>query len=325
MADEQATVGEIAEVETEATNAVDTEYQHEAPEAEAEDVDAEASDESGEDDQEAEGAGDDDGEDDDDEEVELNLAGNVRKFKANAPASEILEDVQSWAKEMEAGVTRRNQELAEQRKAVEGRMEALDRIQKMDDEAIDLFTQAQTLDRNIYAMRQRLQQIDRNADPNGYRFLSDDIAAAEQRTAVAKQTLAQREQESTLAKQSELERLQREGEAVVRKAMPKVDPEKTIAYAVKTAGIDEATARKQWAVNPTVFIAFEKARQFDEMRERAKAPPAQKQAAKQIKSRARQSAPRDMSNPDNHKTADDFLRWERQQQAQKRQAAPRAR
>lgn len=322
MADEEATVGDFAEVETEANNAVDTEDQHEAPEVEAEDVDAEASDESGEDDPDAESDGDDDGED---EEVELNLAGNVRKFKANAPASEILEDVQSWAKEMEAGVTRRNQELAEQRKAVEGRMEALDRIQKMDDEAIDLFTQAQTLDRTIYAMRQRLQQIDRNADPNGYRFLSDDIAAAEQRTALAKQQLAQREQESTLAKRAEIERLQREGEAVVRKAMPKVDPEKTIAYAVKTAGIDEATARKQWAVNPTVFIAFEKARQFDEMRERAKAPPAQKQAAKQIKSRARQSAPRDLSNPDNHNTADDFLRWEQQQRAKKRQAAPRPR
>lgn len=320
MADENLTADDdFAGVDDEAnTEAVDTEALDDAPEDDAEDVDAEASDDDGEGDRDAEEGEGDDG--DEEEDVELNLAGNVRKFKANAPASEILEDVQSWAKEMEAGVTRRNQELAEQRKAVEARTEALGRIQEMDDEAIDLFTQAQSLDRAVYQMRQRLQQIDRNQDPNGYRFLSDDIAAAEQRSVQAKQQLSQREQQSTMAKAAEVERLQREGEAAVRKQLPKVDPEKTIAYAVKTAGINEETARKQWAVNPAVFIAFEKARQFDEMKERAKAPPPKPKAAKPVKSRGRQTTSRDLSNPDNHKSADDFLRWERQQLARKRQA-----
>ena len=317
MSDDDLTASEeTAGVDDDANDAAEIEGQAE-PDQGADDLDAEASEAEG--DTEADEADPkDDGEGDDDE-IVLNLAGNERRFSAKASAAEVAEEVQSWAKEMEAGVTRRNQELAEQRKAVEARTEALGRIQAMDDEAIDLFTQAQSLDRAVYQMRQQLQQTDRNQNPNEYRFLSDDIAAAEQRSALAKQALAQREQESTAARKGEVERLQREGEVIVRKTLPKVDPEKTIAYATKVAGIDEEQARAQWAVNPQVFIAFEKARKFDEMQTRAKGTAPKAQAAKPVKSRARQTAARDLSNPDNHKTADDFLRWEQQQRAKRQQ------
>jgi len=265
----------------------------EAPEVEDEASDAEAPDaefdtEDGDDEGDVEGESDED-----DDFVELNLGGKTVRLDGSQTAKEAAAMVQQFADETWRAHTARSEEVAETRKALQARAEAVDKLQSMDDQAFGLFAQAKQLDTSIAGLEQQLGTIDRHADPDNYRFVSDDLVRYRQASEQVRGALAQAEAQSGQARAAEMQRLQQEGEAKVRKVLPKFDETAVIDYVTtKYEGFDKVQASSSWALNPAFAIMAHKAMEHDRMLARAnKASRPDAKKAKPVKPVARKGGP----------------------------------
>ena len=268
-----------------APEAADDATDAEAPDAEIDAEDGSESDDADESDEEA---------DDDDEVIELNLGGKTVRFDKNQTAKDAAEAVQQFADETWRAHTARSEEIAATRKELQARSEAIDRLQAMDDHAFNLFTQAKQYDSAIANLEQQLGAIDRNANPDQYRFLSDDLNSYRAASEQARTALKTVEMQSSQEKQAHAQRLQTEGEAKVRKAVPKFDEKAVIDYVVTNyEGFDRQIAEATWAQNPAFAIMAHKAMERDNMHAAA-GKAAQKSAprkAKPVKPVARKGGP----------------------------------
>ena len=217
-------------------------------------------------------AGDEDGA----EEVEIDFGGNKLSVRKADIPDEVLEKVQGFAKDTWAEHTRRSQEVAEQRKQVEARQEAVNRLAGLQGEALETFSRGQALRAEI----QQLSQVDLGAlwqsDPDRARRTSDLIS---QKQAEFQQTVSkvrQIEAEQARTQETEFSRQREVGKAEVERRIKGFRAEEVIDYVVSKHGIDRAVAERDWPMNPAMTVLAHKAMLYDRMQAKAKASAAPK-------------------------------------------------
>jgi hypothetical protein len=257
---------EVSDVPTEETPEIETEAtEAEAPE-EVEETEATDSEEEG---------GEDEGEDEEPEEIELKVGGDVLKVPKGAMPEEIRDQVQKFVDSAESSYTRKFQEVAESRKALEARQQSIERLASLNDTQQDLYARGTTLKSEIA----RLQAVDLNAmwqsNPDEARRVSDRLA---QRQAQFQQTvneLSQTESQFNQAREQQIVQQREAGRAVIQKAVPDFKPEPVIDYVVKAYAdlgqpMSKEEAQANWSLNPGYAVIARKAMLYDQQQAKAK-------------------------------------------------------
>ena len=265
MADE-STSPEAVETESDIPEVAEIEAEADAPEIE-EDADEADSQEDG-----------DEGEDDDEpvEEVEFNFNGEKLRLPKGSIPEELAAKVEQFVKGAEGTTTRKLQEVAEARKSVEAREQAVEKLCGLSGEILNTYSRGLQL-------RQELEQLSQinvsqlwQSNPDQARQVSDAISrkTAEFQNVVS--DVEGKERALTQAQQAEIARKRDEGRQAINKRVPDFETKalpKVLEYAVNVLGIDPEAAKNDWPLNPAMTLAVHKAQQFDEMQARAKAKP----------------------------------------------------
>lgn len=266
---------------------------------------------------------DGEGEERPDEEIEFDLGGGQKaKFSAKATVKDIAEHVQRSFKDAEGNLTRKFQEAADIRKSAEATKAAVEKIQGMHGDVLNLYSRGQQIRADIEELSkidaQALWQSQNPEDRDRARRLSDVRAQKQDEFARIINELNQKEVALSSTQQAETARQAEEGKAVLAKRIPSFEkalPE-IIDYAVKATGMSREEAEKGYALNPAVTEAFHKAMLYDRMQTVTKkpAPPPPAQPVTPMKASGntgRSTLPTD---------TDDVNTWLKKRQAQLKKA-----
>lgn len=249
-------------------------------ESEAEDkeivAEPEAADESevteGEQPDEPEGETEETEEDGEPDEVELKVGGEVLKVPRDALPEDVREQVQKFVDSAEASYTRKFQDVAEQRKSVEARAEALGKIETLNTDTLNTYARGLAVKQEL----ERLEAVDLSAlwqsDPDEARRVSDykSRMAADLNSIVSQ--VSRLEQQTSEAQTAEIQRLREEGEKLVEKRIPGFTEKASavVEYMTKEYGLDPAVG-KDWGLNPAYAEVAYKAMLYDRGQAKAKA------------------------------------------------------
>lgn len=269
------------------------------------------------------------GDEDSAEEVEIDFGGNKLSVRKADIPDEVLEKVQSFAKDTWAEHTRRSQEVAEQRKALEARQAAVDKLTNLQGEALETFSRGQSLRAEL----QQLQQIDLSAmwqsDPDRARRTSDLISRKQAEFQQTLSKVAQIEAETSRQQEAEASRLREEGKAEVERRIKGFKADEVVDYVVNTHGMDRAVAERDWPMNPAMTVLAHKAMLYDRMQAKAKASAAPKTpTAQPVKATAKKGGgsgrpvPFSAADPngDTIADADEWAKRYREHQAKRKRA-----
>lgn len=221
------------------------------------------------------------------EEFEFNLGGEKFKVPKTAILEEFAAKVQSFTHNLEAGTTRKFQEIAEQKKSMEEKISIADRLQQFSSEAQDKYSMGLHL-------RSELDQLSGinldqlwQSEPDKARRISDAISQKEAQLKSIIGDVTKAEREANAAREQLVVKQREEGERLIERQVPgfkeKMLPD-VINYAVETLGLDREEAQRDWALNPAMAIAAQKAMLYDRMQASARVKPAPKQPpAKPVK------------------------------------------
>lgn len=211
------------------------------------------------------------------EEVELALGAERLKVPKGAIPDEVLEKVQTFAKNIQGDYTRKTQEIAEQRKAAETERELFSKLATLKGEALQAFSAGQSKAAEIA----QLEQVDLSAlwqsNPDQARQISDRLNMA--RSEFQKHVNAVSAHEAAMAaeEQRATAKLEEAGRAEMARVVKGFDAkaeQELVEYAVKN-GIPESDA-KRWPLNPKTAAMAWKAMQFDKLKSNATAATAAK-------------------------------------------------
>lgn len=249
----EVAVEEVEEVADETTDEV---------EAEADDsLEEEASDDS-----------EDQEEDSEEEEFyEFDFGGNKKQFaKGNMPP-ELAEELQTFGKNLESAHTKRSQEVAEHKKSLEAREQAVQKLQGMHGDTLQEYSKGLQLRQDIAELEKVDIQTLWQTNPDDARKISDAIS---QKTAEFNQTVnrvSQLEHAQAQHGQQEMARRANEGVMHVEKRIPGFAKEKAsevINYVGETYGIPKQEA-EAWPLNPAGAEMAYKAMLYDRMQKKA--------------------------------------------------------
>lgn len=227
--------------------------------------------------------GEPEGESEEIEEIELNFGGDKLRVPKSAIPQEVAEKISEFSKNLEAGVTKKFQEVAETRKSLEAREKAVEKLFSLNGEALQSYSKGLAIRSEL----EQLSQVDLNAmwqsDPDQARRISDTISRkqAEFQSVVAQ--VAQKETELTQAQQAELARRADEGRQLIEKRVKGFKESEVVDYVVKTYGMTREQA-ETWPLNPMTAEMAHKAMLYDRMQT---AKPAPKQAAPVVPMKAK--------------------------------------
>lgn len=307
---EDATVTEDGGVEEDVT---EVEAEAEAPEVETEETE-EADAETAED-------GDEEDADEETEEeaetVEYNFGGNKIEFPKDSVPQELQTEIQKFADGTWSDYTKKNQDLSERSKSVEARSSAVDKMQALQGESLETYSQGLRVKSEI----EQLSDIDINAlwqsDPDQARRVSDTLSAKQAEFQSIIGQVDQQERNLTREQEAEVSRQRAEGEQLMErhiKGFSKIAPE-VVDYAVK-AGIPKESAG-DWALNPIFTKMAHKAMLYDRaqagVRKKPKTAPASAVPVKAIKGKGASKATKD---PDKMSVTE-WTKW-RESQIKKR-------
>lgn len=256
------------------------------------------------------------------EEIELAFGAKTLKVAKGAIPDDVLAGLEDFTKNVQGDYTRKTQEVAEQRKAVEAERELFQKLTTLKGDALKAFNAGQSRAAEI----QQLEQVDLDAlwqsDPDQARRISDRLNMSRAEFQKHVNTVAQHEAAMEAEQQRAIATLEEAGRAEVRKAIKGFDDtaEKALVeYAVKS-GIPEPEA-KRWHLNPKVATMAWKAMQFDELQAKSKAATAPKPApapAAPVKAVAGKSAASALDW--DRMSPDEFARRRNEQEAKRRMA-----
>jgi hypothetical protein len=253
---ETAEVEETREVETEATETETVDEAEETTDADEE-------------------GGDDDGEDEEPEEIELKVGGDVLKVPKGAMPEEIRDQVQKFVDSAETSYTRKFQEVAETRKALEAREQAITKIASLNDTQQDLYARGTSIKGEI----EQLQGIDLNrlwqSNPDEARRVSDRLSQRQRDFQTVVSQLSQTESEFNRQQEAARAQAAEQGKATIERVVPKFNPDPVIDYVVaeysklgQSMSVDEA--KSNWSLNPGYAIMAHKAMLYDQQQAKAK-------------------------------------------------------
>lgn len=251
------------------------------------------------------------------EEIEFDFGGNKLRIPKGTLPDEIAEKLDQFTKGTWSDYTRKSQEVAEQRKALQAEAEYVARVKTLTDEGQRTFARGLQLREEV----EQLAKVDLQAlwqsQPDQARRVSDLLAQKqlEFQRVVAK--VGEYEAQATRAEQEALARREQDGRDYVAKTVKgwsDTHAAEAVAYAVKH-GVPEEQA-KQWARYPREAIWAWKAAQFDKLQAQARTP--QKPAAAPavpvaaVRGRPAPAAP----DPDSM-SDDQWLKWRNAQLAKR--------
>ena len=233
-------------------------------------------------DADGEASSDGDGEDEDTqgepEAEELNFGGEKLTIPKGAIPEEVKTKLQDFAKNLEAGYTRKFQDVAEQRKQAEARLETVERLATLEGDALQTFSRGLQIKSEI----ERLGKIDLNAlwqsNPDQARRVSDEMNRLNGEFQKVTQETSRKEAEAAEARRKFTDERMAEGRQIVERQIKGFNESEVIDYVTKTHGMSAEEA-KTWPLNPVTAIMAHKAMLYDRMQASAKPKPAQKQAA----------------------------------------------
>lgn len=214
------------------------------------------------------------------EEIEYDFGGNKLRVPKGSIPEELAAKIEDFTKGTWADYTRKSQTVAEQAKALETRLGAVEKLEGLQGKVLDTYSKGL----QIRSELEQLSAVDMTAlwqsDPDQARRISDMAAQkqAEFHRIVAE--VNQQENELARTKQTETTRLAEEGKKAILKRVP--DFEKhlpdVIEYAAKSYGVPKEYAEKAWPLNTVAAEKMYKAMMWDRMQAKAKAKPQPAQA-----------------------------------------------
>ena len=243
------------------------------------------------------------------EEIEFDFGGNKLRIPKGTLPDEIAEKLDQFTKGTWSDYTRKSQEVAEQRKALQAEAEYVARVKSLTDEGQRTFARGLQLREEV----EQLAKVDLQAlwqsQPDQARRVSDLLAQKqlEFQRVVAK--VGEYEAQATRAEQEALARREQDGRDYVAKTVKgwsDTHAAEAVAYAMKH-GVPEDQA-KQWARFPREAVWAWKAAQFDKLQAQARTP--QKPAAAPavpvaaVRGRPAPAAPNPEAMSD-----DEWLKW----------------
>jgi len=225
------------------------------------------------------------------DEIELAFGAKTIKVKASAIPPEVRNELETFTKSVQADYTRKTQELADQRRETQAKIELADKIVALKGESLKAFSRGQALADEI----KQLEAIDLQplwqSNPDQARRVSDMLAAKRAEFDRIVQVVAQYEAAVTAEQERYIAAQFEAGREAMRRAVKGFDEAKErelVEYAVKNYGIPEDEARR-WPLNPKTALMAWKAMQYDRIQQRAtqasqpKPPPAPAQPVKPIR------------------------------------------
>ena len=233
-------------------------------EVESEEIETESDNTDGDDDA--------DGEEEEAQEVEIDLGGNKLTLKRGEIPDDVLNKVQNFTKDTWASVTRKNQELSEQRKAVEAAQKNVEHLSSLEGEALSAYARGLQLKGEI----DQLEQVNVGAlwqsDPDRARRISDVLAEKRRDFQATVGEVNTHEAEYARAQEEEASRRMAEGRASVERRIKGFNAAEVEQYAIKVYGMTEEEA-KTWPLNPPVAEMAHKAMLYDRMQAQRKKKP----------------------------------------------------
>lgn len=243
------------------------------------------------------------------EEIEFDFGGNKLRIPKGTLPDEIAEKLDAFTKGTWSDYTRKSQEVAEQRKALQAEAEYVARVKTLSDEGQRAFARGLQLREEV----EQLAKVDLRAlwqsNPDQARQVSDLLAQKQADFQRAVSKVSEYESQVARAEQESTARREQDGREYVSKTVKgwsDTHAAEAVAYAVKH-GVPEEQARN-WARFPREAVWAWKAAQFDKLQAQAKAPP--KPAAPPtapvaaVKGRAAPAAPNPEAMSD-----DEWLKW----------------
>ena len=231
--------------------------------------------------------------------IEFDFGGNKLEVKAGEVPPELAEKIDTFSKEIWADYTKKSQANAESAKSLGARAAALDNIETLTGEALDVFSRGKGIKAEIEQLSAVNMQALWQSDPDRARMLSDTLSAKQAELHGIIESVDQYEQNISSARQGELERRAAEGKQVLDRKYKGFSSDvapKLEAYAVEQ-GIPEAEA-KTWASSPIVAEFAYKAMLYDQM-QKAKTPKEAPKTAKPVSAMKNKGGSRTSSNPNN--------------------------
>lgn len=287
----------------------------EAEDAEAEPKPVETSEEAETDEPDPE-TGEEEADEEDDEEPEedeLEYGGNKFRIPKGALPEDVKAKLDQFLKGSQADYTRKTQEVAEQRKSVEARASAVERLQGMSDELLAEFSRGQHLKSEI----EQLQEVNLDelwqSNPDHARRVSDALSAKQAEFQATIDKINKTDAKFRQEQEAETARLAEQGRTEVEKYV-KGFSEKVpdvVAYVADNYGIPKEVAERDWPLNPATAAMAYKAMMYDRMQAKAARKPAAVKAApvKPIKGKGGGAKP----DPDKQ-SIDDWMRERNKQQ-----------
>jgi hypothetical protein len=229
------------------------------------------------------------------EEIEFDFGGNKFKVPKGSIPDEIADQLDKFTKGTWSDYTRKSQEVAEVRKSVEARAQAVAKLENINGEVLNAYSKGLQIKAEI----EQLRGIDVNAlwqsNPDQARRVSDLMAQKSAEFNATVNKVAQLETGLTQAQEAEAARRAQEGEAVLErriKGFSQRVPE-IIDYVAQNYGIDKDHAAKVWRQDPATAEMAYKAMMFDRMQSAGKkpAPVAPKTAAPVTAMKAKGASP----------------------------------
>lgn len=246
------------------------------------------------------------------EEEELEIAGKklaIPKSVAEALKSERM---------MQADYTRKTQEVAEQRKAVEAEQQQIRQQAKEQQQFIQEYAKVVAIDDQLAQYRALDWQQIINADPVQAMQLQQAQKALEFQRHQAVEAVTQKQQQEAMNKQQSIAKQVQEAEAYFAREIPGWSPERStqLQQYAKSQGVNEQALAKAILRDPSIVKALDKAEKWDRLAEKqiAKPKPAVQSAPV---TRIRATGASASKDPDKMST-DEWLKWRETDLAAKR-------
>ena len=208
-----------------------------------------------------------DGEGDQEPELrEFDFGGNKFTVPKDAIPDELAAEIEKFTKGTWSDYTRKSQDVAEQKRALEAEKIAVEKLAKLNGDALYSFSKGLQLKNEIEQLqRVNLDQL-WQSDPDRARRVSDQLALKQAEFQRTVQDVQAKEAELTTAQMQEMQRQMEEGRKHVEryvKGFEQKVPE-VVEYVTKTYGMTKEQA-ESWPLNPATAAMAYKAMMYDRM------------------------------------------------------------
>lgn len=204
--------------------------------------------------------------DDQDEEIEFDFGGgNKGKFKSSASAKEIFEEAQRQFKAVEANYTRKQQEVAEQRKSAQAHLESAQKLSSLQHDSLLVLSQAMPVLEEI----KRLEGINLNRlwreNPDNARSVSDALAQSREQFSRLSAQYDEIDNRMSQEKSILADKTAEENASIIEKRIPGITSKRDeiIAYAAENYGVSKEQATAAWRADPVMAQMAYKAMMYD--------------------------------------------------------------